>query len=130
LSDTLEAAPFSPEASLLRARFGDAFREALRAAVASLSKQARNVLRMHVVGHCSIDEIGRAYNVHRATAARWIDRSRSTIYARVHEHLGAQHPLTDSEFRSLAGVMGPELQLSLSVPSSRPHAATEARDSE
>jgi RNA polymerase sigma-70 factor (ECF subfamily) len=130
LSDTLEAVPFSPEASLLKARFGDAFREALRAAVAGLSKQARNVLRMHVVGHCSIDEIGRAYNVHRATAARWIDRSRSTIYARVHEQLGAQHPLTDSEFRSLAGLMGPELQLSLSVPSSAPRAATEARDSE
>ncbi len=130
LSDTLEAVPFSPEASLLKARFGDAFREALRIAVAGLSKQARNVLRMHVVGHCSIDEIGRAYDVHRATAARWIDRSRSTIYARVREQLGARHPLSDSEFRSLAGLMGPELQLSLSVPSSLPHAATEARDPE
>jgi RNA polymerase sigma-70 factor (ECF subfamily) len=130
LTDTLEAVPFSPEASLLKARFGDAFREALRAAVAGLSKQARNVLRMHVVGHCSIDEIGRAYNVHRATAARWIDRSRSTIYARVHEQLGAQHPLTDSEFRSLAGLMGPELQLSLSVASSAPHSASEARNAE
>jgi RNA polymerase sigma-70 factor (ECF subfamily) len=130
LSDTLEAVPFSPEASLLKARFGDAFRDALRTAVAGLSKQARNVLRMHVVGHCSIDEIGRAYNVHRATAARWIDRSRSTIYARVREQLGEHHPLTDSEFRSLAGLMGPELQLSLSVPSTAPPAASEARDSE
>jgi RNA polymerase sigma-70 factor, ECF subfamily len=130
LSDTLEAVPFSPEASLLKARFGDSFRDALRTAVAGLSKQARNVLRMHVVGHCSIDEIGRAYNVHRATAARWIDRSRSTIYARVRDQLGEQHPLTDSEFRSLAGLMGPELQLSLSVPSTAPPAASEARDSE
>jgi RNA polymerase sigma-70 factor, ECF subfamily len=130
LSDTLEAVPFSPEASLLKARFGDAFRDALRAAVGGLSKQARNVLRMHVVGHCSIDEIGRAYNVHRATAARWIDRSRSTIYARVQQELGELHPLTDSEFRSLAGLMGPELHLSLSVPSTAPNAANEARDSE
>jgi hypothetical protein len=68
--------------------------------------------------------------VHRATAARWIDRARSVIYARVREQLGAQHPMTDSEFRSLAGLMGPELHLSLSVPSSASHSPSEGKNTQ
>jgi RNA polymerase sigma-70 factor, ECF subfamily len=119
LSESLAATPFSAEAQVLKARYGIPFGEALRAALASLSQQERNVLRMHV-GQCSIDEIGRAYNVHRATAARWIERARERIYERVRELLRAAHPLTDSEFRSLAGLMGAELELSLTQPSPRP----------
>jgi RNA polymerase sigma-70 factor (ECF subfamily) len=118
LSDSLAGAPFSPEAEVLRARYGAAFSEALRAALAGLSRQERNVLRMHV-GQCSIDEIGRAYGVHRATAARWIERARSKIHERVRELLRAEHALTDSEFKSLAGLMGAELELSLTQASSR-----------
>lgn len=128
LSETLAAADVSPEAELLRARFGPAFREALRTALAELSKQERNVLRMHVVGRCSIDEIGRAYAVHRATAARWIERARTGIYERVRELLSLVKPLTDSEFRSLAGILGAELHLSLTLASSNPAAEPSATD--
>jgi RNA polymerase sigma-70 factor (ECF subfamily) len=115
LTDKLAAPGGSPEARLLKARFGTAFHQALRAAVAALSAQERNVLRMHVVGQCSIDEIGRAYNVHRATAARWLDRSRARIYEQVrHELCVCQEKLTASEFKSLATLMGSELELSFS----------------
>jgi RNA polymerase sigma-70 factor, ECF subfamily len=118
LTDKLAAADMNVEASLLKARFGQAFQEALRASVIALSKQERNVLRMHVVGQCSIDDIGRAYNVHRATAARWIERSRAKLYAEVRDALRVQHRLTASEFKSLAVVMGAELELSLGFASS------------
>ena len=113
LSDGLADAALSPEGALLKARFGPSFQEALQAAVLELTKQERNVLRMHVSGGCSIDEIGRAYDVHRATAARWIERARTAIYDRVRAALGAKHRLSDSEFRSLAGLMRAELELSL-----------------
>jgi RNA polymerase sigma-70 factor, ECF subfamily len=116
LSERLAASAFNPEAQVLKARYGNAFREALREAVAGLSGQERNVLRMHV-GRCSIDDIGRAYGVHRATAARWIERARSKIYEQVRQILSAAHPLTDSEFRSLAGLMGAEVDLSLTQES-------------
>jgi RNA polymerase sigma-70 factor (ECF subfamily) len=99
---------------LTKARFGGAFQKALRDAVAALSAQERNVLRMHVTGQCSIDEIGRAYNVHRATAARWLDRSRARIYETVRQELcGRRNNLTASEFKSLATLMGSELELNL-----------------
>jgi RNA polymerase sigma-70 factor (ECF subfamily) len=113
LSESLAAAEVSAEANLLKARFGRAFQEALRRAVARLSEQERNVLRMHVVGRCSIDEIGLAYDVHRATAARWIERARERIYGDVRRELCVDHKLTASEFRSLATLLGAELELSL-----------------
>jgi RNA polymerase sigma-70 factor (ECF subfamily) len=114
LTDRLASPEGNPETSLLKKRFGDTFQKALRGAVSSLSTQERNVLRMHAVGHCSIDEIGRAYNVHRATAARWLDRTRARIYEEVREALCVRdEKLTASEFKSLATMMGNELELSL-----------------
>ena len=118
LTDRLAASGGSPEAVLLKARYGQAFHQALRTAVSGLSRQERNVLRMHVAGHCSIDEIGRAYNVHRATAARWLDRTRTRIYDEVRRELCVNRAnLTASEFKSLATIMGAELELSLSQSS-------------
>ena len=117
LPESLAASEVSPEVSLLKARFGGAFQDALRKSVTLLSDQERNVLRMHVVGRCSIDEIGVAYDVHRATAARWIERARGSIYDEVRRELCAEHQLTVSEFRSLATLLGPELELSFGVGS-------------
>jgi len=120
LTDRLAAPGGSPEALLLKARFGETFQQALHGAVSGLSAQERNVLRMHVNGHCSIDEIGRAYNVHRATAARWLDRTRSRIYEEVRQELCVKRAhLTASEFKSLATLMGNELELSLTRSTER-----------
>lgn len=114
LGDELASEALSPELSLTRARHGDAFREALRRALAALSKQDRNVLRMHVLGRCSIDQIGRAYQVHRATAARWLEHARTRIYDHTRRELSVQNTrLTESEFKSLARAIGSELDLSL-----------------
>jgi RNA polymerase sigma-70 factor (ECF subfamily) len=120
LTDCLAAPAGSPEAAMLKSRFGHAFHEALRDAVSGLSSQERNVLRMHVTGHCSIDEIGRAYNVHRATAARWLERTRARIYDEVRQELCVDRAhLTASEFKSLATAMGADLELSFSRSSER-----------
>jgi RNA polymerase sigma-70 factor (ECF subfamily) len=73
---------------------------------------------MHVSGNCNIDEIGRAYNVHRATAARWLDRARVSIYDAVRRELCTQDSkLTESEFKSLAHLLKSHLQLQLSSAS-------------
>jgi RNA polymerase sigma-70 factor (ECF subfamily) len=130
LTDRLADADVDLEAALLRARFGRAFQEALSASVASLPQEERNVLRMHVVGQCSIDEIARVYAVHRATAARRIERTRSKIYEQVREALQVTHKLTASEFNSLAGLLATQLELSLSAGPLReaPTSAARARE--
>jgi RNA polymerase sigma-70 factor (ECF subfamily) len=105
----------NPETFLTKARLGREFQEAVCRAVAALASQDRNVLRMHVNGGCTIDEIGRAYGVHRATAARWLDRSRVRIYDAVRRELCAQDSkLTESEFKSLANLLRSQLELHLS----------------
>lgn len=116
LGECLAEQDFGPESSLTRARFYSAFREALQRAVLGLSKKERNLLRMHVLGHCSIDQIGRAYNVHRATAARWLEQVRERIGESVRQELElVGPPLTASEFRSVARVVGGDLDFELSA---------------
>jgi len=119
LSDSLTERGISIESSLARLRYGSSFQSALRRAVTNLPAQDRNVLRMHVNGQCSIDEIGRAYNVHRATAARWLERARARIYEAVRRELGdGRDHFSESEFRSLARAVGSQLELSFSASSS------------
>ena len=115
LNDSLASAPVGPELNLLRERYLPELRECLRRAVSSLSPQERNVLRMHVIGQCSIDDIGRAYRVHRATAARWLERIRTGIHERVRARMGTR--LSPSEFDSLARELGAELTLGLGASS-------------
>jgi RNA polymerase sigma-70 factor (ECF subfamily) len=118
LSEQLAEQGPGPESSLTRARYAGTFQQALERALRELSSQDRNLLRMHVLGHCSIDQIGRVYRVHRATAARWLERARANIFESVRHQLAAEHAdLTDSEFSSIARLMGSELELRLSADS-------------
>ncbi len=109
------------ESSLTKARYHEAFQRALQHALAALSPQDRNLLRMHVLDRCSIDQIGRAYSVHRATAARWLERARTKVREAVREELCLEHArLTDSEFMSIAHLMGGELELTLATDMNEP----------
>lgn len=115
LTDRLAAPWPGMELLISRARYGAAFQRALRDTVAGLPARERNALRMHVCGRCSIDEIGRAYGVHRATAARWLERARLAIREGVRGGLSRGGiELTESEYSSLARGMASQLELRLS----------------
>lgn len=125
LTDRFASAEPSVECLLLRARYGEAFQSSLREAIAALPQRDRNALRMHVTGRCSIDEIGRAYGVHRATAARWLERARLALGRGVRAGLGRRDlQLTESEFQSLAGAVASDLELQLSGSSPTPERST------
>lgn len=105
----------SEEALLIRRRYAAPFKSALRLAMASLSLRDRNVLRMHVQGRCTVDDIARAYGNHRATAARWVNRARRRVFELLHAELTRSHAgLSASELRSIASVLGSALLLTLS----------------
>ena len=111
----------SPESRLTRTRYEGAFRGAVESALGTLSAQERNLLRMHVLGHCSIDQIGRAYGVHRATAARWLERARSHVFESVRQQLAEQSiQLTENELQSIARIVGGGLELGSSSESASP----------
>ena len=66
----------NPELELQKREHAAAFTAALREAAAALEPRLRAVLAMHFTEDLSIDQIGAVYAVHRATAARWVQRAR------------------------------------------------------
>lgn len=102
-----------PELDLLRERFRDDFRQAVRSAVGALSARDRTVLRLSVVDGLGIDEIGRSFRVHRATVARWIVAAREQIVAGTREALREDLRLRPAELESLMGLADSRLDVSL-----------------
>lgn len=90
LDDALD----DPELSLLKGLDRRLVKDAFRAALADLEPGQRVLLRHHLVDHLSIDQIARAYGVHRATAARRLARARAQAAdltrRYVSEHVGEE----------------------------------------
>lgn len=68
-----------PELDAIRSQHRALVKHAIEEAVLELGPRDRSLLRMHLVDRLSIDDIGRAHEVHRATAARWLEHVRATL---------------------------------------------------
>lgn len=85
---TLASPDQDPEVQLLKRRYAAEFKEAFQGVLSSLSADERNVLRLHYLDGLTIEEVGKAYRVSRATAARWIADARDKIVERIQKSLG------------------------------------------
>jgi RNA polymerase sigma-70 factor (ECF subfamily) len=105
----------APDAELgfLKARYRDDFRGAFVDALASLSTRERTVLRLNSLSEVSIDELGAMYSVHRATAARWVQRARQLVVERTREHLVKRLSLDAEELDEMLALMRSQLDVSL-----------------
>lgn len=90
-----------PTIALARHAHVDAFLEALRTALGSLDSHERAALYMSYFEDQSVDQIGRLFNVHRATAARWITRAQSRVRLLVRLQMQERLQLDDVEAESL-----------------------------
>lgn len=112
--EMLAAVDDSPELAVLKDQQRQAFKTALEQALTTLTPRDRNVLRMQVVHDLSIDDIGRAYSVHRATAARWLEAIRERIHAEarrlLHERLG----VSDGELQAIYRLVASRIDVSFS----------------
>ena len=70
------------EREALQRRYGPRLHEALRVAFDSLSARERAVLKLHALDKAGIDRIADVHQVHRSTAARWLDSIRSALRER------------------------------------------------
>lgn len=105
----------SPELLLLKHTYRQEFTETLREAVRALSPRDRNVLRLHLAGGLTIDEIAVPYRVHRATVARWLVAIPARILGEVNRLLATRHPdLSAVDVEVLARLVESQLHLSLS----------------
>jgi RNA polymerase sigma-70 factor, ECF subfamily len=92
-----------------RKEFGACFAEAL----ASLGARERTILRMNTIDRLSIDQIGAVYAVHRATAARWLERARTDVAERTEQLLAERLALTTGEVASVIRLVRSELDVSI-----------------
>ncbi len=75
----IAAADQDPEIQLFKRKYSKEFKEAFQSVLATLSADERNVLRLHYLDGLTIEEVGNAYRVSRATAARWIADAKEKI---------------------------------------------------
>ncbi len=112
------------------AYFGRLYREQLRDAVqttlAALPLDQRNVLRLHYLDGLNIDRIGAIYRVHRATIARWLDRTRQRILRETRRLLTARFAIAPRELDGVIGLAHSQLELSLRRVLAEPPAASSA----
>jgi RNA polymerase sigma-70 factor (ECF subfamily) len=102
-----------PALEALKAEYRSEFAIALREAIALLSVEDRTLLRQQVVDGMSIDAIGVAFGVHRATAARWLNRARAALVAATHRRLAERLKLPVEHIESVIRLVQSRLDASI-----------------
>ncbi|CAN5241875.1 hypothetical protein BH11MYX1_BH11MYX1_55570 [soil metagenome] len=103
-----------PELELLKRQYSEAFAAAFHDSVALLEPRLRTVMRMSFVEGLSIDDIGATYAVHRATAARWIQRACEELFEQTRKLLTDRLALTPTELDRMTSLMRSQLDVSVS----------------
>ena len=86
---------------------------ALTAAIAELTAEQRNVLRLHHLRGTSIDQLAVITGVHRATVARRLARMRSQLLERTDAFLGRELGVDSAERRQIMDLALSSFELSL-----------------
>lgn len=102
------------EMKFLKAQYRDAFQAAITASVRELESSERAVLRLGIVHRLSIDQLGVALGIHRATAARRLTKAREHFVAGTLRRLKASLALDDDELASLHREIDGHVEITLS----------------
>jgi RNA polymerase sigma-70 factor (ECF subfamily) len=78
------------EAAYLKQACREEFEQAFIAAIEGLTAREKTLLRMAFADGFNVDQIGGAFRVHRATAARWVAKARDRLVQRTHTQLMAR----------------------------------------
>jgi len=98
------------ELDFLKRTYGKAFDVALRAAFDSLPARDRNLLRYHFAKELSIDDLAVLYRIHRATAARRIQKVTTDLAAGARDALAKNLGISGSEVSSLLRLIQSEIE--------------------
>lgn len=102
-----------PALARLKAQHRDAFKAAFEEAVRRLEPREHTLLRLHLVRHQSIDEIGAVYGVHRATAARWVEGAKRSLRTLTTKILGERFELRGPDLERVVALIESRIELSI-----------------
>jgi RNA polymerase sigma-70 factor (ECF subfamily) len=104
----------SPELQALRNRYRPLFSDAFHDALAELTTDERNLLRLHFVDGLSMDALGKLFRVNRSTVFRRLNSCTAALNRAIRVRVGEQLGVSTSEFESLAQLIASDLEVSLS----------------
>lgn len=110
----MPSAQEDPETAYFKAHYRMEYKEAFETAVTELTARERALLRQQIVLGMSIDDIGTIYQVHRATAARWVQAARDELLAKTRLQLTLRLKLPRKEIEELLRLIESQLVVSMS----------------
>jgi RNA polymerase sigma-70 factor (ECF subfamily) len=114
--DVLAAMPApaaDAELDYVKRQYRAGFKRAFLDALSSLPSREQNLIRQHFLDGLSIDQLGALYRVHRATAARWLQRAQATLFERTKRALIKQMKVSKSECDSIIRMAQSQLHITL-----------------
>ena len=102
-----------PALEQLKAEYRTEFALALNEAIEDLTPEDRTLLRQAIVDDMSIDAIGAAFGVHRATAARWLTRARAALVSATHNRLATRLKLPVEQIEDVIRLVQSKLDASV-----------------
>ena len=108
-----EAAGGDPELDHIKARYHQAFRDAVRCAFGALEVRQRNLLRQHHLDGVTLDELARLYAVHRTTVARWLALARSRVMDETRAALSSQGSIGTNDVESIVRLLSSRFDMSI-----------------
>lgn len=111
--EAVEAHAIDPELGYMKSAYGEAVSRAVQEALAALEDRPRTLLKMHYVDGVSIEAVGVAFGVSRATAARLLATARATLVDGIRSRLATSVGVKPEEADSLLAFVRSRLDVSL-----------------
>jgi RNA polymerase sigma-70 factor (ECF subfamily) len=102
-----------PELAYMKELYRREVVAAFHEALFHLEPRSLNLLRHHFVDRLSIDEIATLYRVHRATAARWLERARDALVDDTRRRIRTHLEIEAAELESILRIVRSRLDLSV-----------------
>lgn len=103
----------APELEHIRALYKDELAAAFRDAVRALPSKERLLLRQQCLDGLTIDDLAPLHGVHRATAARWLAKTRETLVSQTRKGLMKRLGIARAEADSLLRLLQSHIDLTL-----------------
>jgi RNA polymerase sigma-70 factor (ECF subfamily) len=105
--------PGDAELEHLKRHYSEEFKRAFSAALRGLSVRDQTMLRQHIIDGLSIDQLGALYRMHRATAARNLQRARRALLDATREQLASRLEVGPHELDSILHLVRSRLEVTL-----------------
>ncbi len=115
--DELASVICSPPESTKRvvvSRYSAVIQEAVLAALWTLDRRQRTVVRLHLTEGVALTRIAKMFNVNQSTASRWLQAAIDHLYSEIRRAVREAHGVDGSELESIVRDVRSQVDLSLS----------------